>query len=87
MIDTHSYTIYCPEFATELAYTSYCSAVGGVAVNGVPLPNWDEFSNDVNKLKQSNAWRVAIYSVMDNLGMLHYSYKEYFEELTSNKKL
>lgn len=28
----------------ELIYTEYCKAVGGVAFNGDPLPDWDTFS-------------------------------------------
>jgi hypothetical protein len=41
--------------AKEL-YTAYCIAVGGVAVNGDPLPTWETFSSDPLKGKQVNAW-------------------------------
>lgn len=43
----------------EELYTAYCAAVGGVAFNGDPLPDWAEFAADPNKEKQSNAWLVA----------------------------
>jgi hypothetical protein len=44
--------------ANEL-YNAYCNAVGGVAHNGDPLPDWDSFSKDPTKQKQSNAWLAA----------------------------
>ena len=40
-------------------YTVYCRAVGGKAHNGEPLPDWKEFSVDLKKLLQSNAWRAV----------------------------
>lgn len=40
-------------------YTVYCRAVGGKAFNGDTLPDWKEFSVDLNKLAQSNAWRAV----------------------------
>jgi len=43
------------EIAKQL-YTTYCEAVGGKAFNGDPLPDWDTFSSDETKKKQSNAW-------------------------------
>lgn len=40
-------------------YEIYCKAVGGVAFNGDPLPDWDTFRADPSKKKQSDAW-VAV---------------------------
>ena len=40
-------------------YTVYCKAVGGVAFNGDPLPEWGEFSTDPAKKKQADAWRAV----------------------------
>jgi hypothetical protein len=44
--------------ASEL-YRVYCDAVGGVAFNGDPLPDWETFVADPSKKKQSDAWLVA----------------------------
>jgi len=52
----------------ELAYKmydNYCEVVGGKAFNGDPLPKSDEFFNDPNKTKQSNAWIVAAQTAID----------------------
>lgn len=38
-------------------YHIYCHAVGGVAFNGDPLPDWSEFGSDPSKTKQAEAWR------------------------------
>lgn len=40
-------------------YSAYCAAVGGVAFNGDPLPDWQTFRADPAKLKQSEAWMAA----------------------------
>lgn len=40
-------------------YDAYCSAVGGKAYNGQPLPQSDEFFADMNKQPQADAWRAA----------------------------
>lgn len=40
-------------------YSVYCSAVGGKAFNGDPLPTWDEFSVDPAKRKQYDAWMAV----------------------------
>lgn len=37
-------------------YEVYCTAVGGKAFNGDPLPSWEVFRDDTSKLKQSEAW-------------------------------
>lgn len=47
------------EVVAEELYNAYCTAVGGVAFNGDPLPDWATFSADPNKEKQSNAWLSA----------------------------
>ena len=47
------------EIVAKDLYETYCEAVGGVAFNGDPLPSWEEFSQDPNKTKQSNAWLVT----------------------------
>ena len=45
-------------------YEAYCTAVGGKAFNGDPLPDWKTFRADPAKQKQSNAWiAVAAKSV------------------------
>lgn len=40
-------------------YDAYCSAVGGKAYNGQPLPQSDEFFADPHKQPQADAWRAA----------------------------
>ncbi len=48
-----------PEYVAEQLYNAYCGAVGWVAFNNDPLPEWEDFSNDPSKTKQANAWRAA----------------------------
>lgn len=55
------------EKLTELAYSTYCKEVGGIAFNGDKLPTWKQFTNDANKEKQANAWRKAVWEVLNNL--------------------
>ena len=50
--------------ASEL-YAIYCRAVGGVAFNGDPLPDWDAFAADKTKAKQVNAWRAVAQHALD----------------------
>lgn len=55
------------ERLAEIAYTTYCAAVGGKAWNGDPLPTWAEFSTDETKAKQADGWRKAaeaIYNIV-----------------------
>ena len=52
-----------PETVAERLYTVYCEAVGGVAYDGKPLPNWAEFSTDPGKEKQANGWRQAARAI------------------------
>ena len=52
--------------AKEL-YEAYCKSVGGIAFNGDPLPNWETFSNDETKKKQSNAWLDTAQAAIDFL--------------------
>lgn len=47
------------EIVAKELYTTYCAAVGGVAFNGDPLPDWDTFAADPAKEKQSSAWLAA----------------------------
>jgi len=47
-------------------YGKYVEAVGGVAYDGKPLPEWDEFRADPAKRKQSDAW-VAVAVEADEL--------------------
>ena len=47
------------EIVAEELYQTYCAAVGGVAFNGDPLPDWKTFANDPAKKKQSDAWLAA----------------------------
>jgi len=53
------------EKTAGLLYETYCTAVGGKAFNGDPLPGWKEFRADPKKIKQSDAWVttaiVALY--------------------------
>ena len=46
------------ELAAEL-YEAYSAAVGGVAFNGEPLPDWEEFCAEHRKQKQEDAWRAV----------------------------
>lgn len=46
------------QLAGEL-YEAYCARVGGVAFNGDPLPDWNEFSKDSSKRKQADGWRAV----------------------------
>lgn len=39
-----------------LLYDTYCTTVGGVALNGDPLPDWQTFRADPGKQKQVEAW-------------------------------
>lgn len=39
-----------------LLYQTYCAAVGGLAFNGDPLPDWETFASDPGKTKQVDAW-------------------------------
>jgi hypothetical protein len=43
----------------KLMYDEYCKAVGGVAFNGDPLPDSEEFFSDDTKIKQRKAWGAA----------------------------
>jgi len=40
-------------------YEAYCTAVGGKAFNGDPLPDWKTFRTDPSKQKQAEAWIAA----------------------------
>ena len=51
----------------EQLYNAYCAAVGGVAFNGDPLPEWEEFSIDETKKKQSDAWLATADRAMEFL--------------------
>lgn len=55
----------------KLLYETYCSAVGGVAFNGDPLPNWEEFSADPAKEKQVVGWLAAARTSLDSLYKRH----------------
>jgi len=55
------------EYIAGELYRVYCEAVGGVAFNGDPLPNWETFSNDPSKKKQSDGWLAAAQRAMDLL--------------------
>lgn len=55
------------EYIASEMYRVYCEAVGGVAFNGDPLPNWEEFSSDPNKKKQSEAWLASADRVIQLL--------------------
>lgn len=55
------------DIVAEALYTTYCAAVGGVAFNGDPLPDWDTFVSDPAKTKQSEAWLAAADRAMQLL--------------------
>lgn len=48
-------------------YDAYCSAVGGKAWNGQPLPKSDEFFADPTKATQADGWRAAARVAMKAL--------------------
>ena len=56
------------EIVAEELYTAYCAAVGGVAFNGDPLPDWATFFADPSKEKQSSAWLAAADRAIQLLG-------------------
>jgi hypothetical protein len=63
-----------PENIEELAkamYTKYSDSVGGKSWDGNLLPSWEEFSSDVNKQLQANAWRNASHEA------LHYVFTKF----------
>ena len=53
------------EIIAKELYTAYCKAVGGTAFNGDPLPDWETFSADPSKYKQSQAWLAAADRAME----------------------
>lgn len=55
------------ETLAEVLYEEYCKAVGGTAFNGDPLPDWDTFYADPNKVKQANAWIVTAAKAIELL--------------------
>jgi hypothetical protein len=60
--------MYDPNELNSMArdlYTIYCRAVGGVAWNGDPLPDWDAFAADKTKAKQVNGWRAVAQHALD----------------------
>jgi len=57
------------EIVAEELYTAYCKAVGGLAFNGDPLPDWKTFAADVTKKKQSDAWLAAAERAMEEAWM------------------
>lgn len=55
-----------PKQPAELAgvlYETYCAAVGGKALNGDPLPSWEEMSKDTSKVKQTEGWQAVARKV------------------------
>jgi hypothetical protein len=55
------------EIVAKELYETYCTAAGGVAFNGDPLPGWDAFAADPTKEKQSSAWLAAADRAMSLL--------------------
>jgi hypothetical protein len=63
---------FCIERLGPLAdklYTAYCTAVGGKAFNGDPLPKWAEFSADPNKRMQYEGWLVVANDAIATLAI------------------
>lgn len=56
-----------PETLAHNLYDDYCTAVGGVAFNGDPLPSSQEFFADESKKTQADAWRQAAENSLENL--------------------
>lgn len=57
-------------------YAAYCAAVGGVAHDGKPLPDWATFSTDPGKAKQAAGWEaVAAASQSDG----YHTFDELYE--------
>lgn len=50
-----------------MLYDVYCKAVGGVAHDGTPLPDWTQFRADPTKQKQSQAWIAVADFVFTNI--------------------
>lgn len=72
------------ELLARFAYDSYNEKVGGVAWNGDPLPDADEFFEDPLKQKQANAWRHSIREAFQHaaeIGLIAAPEKEGDDEL------
>lgn len=72
------------ELLARFAYDSYNEKVGGVAWNGDPLPDADEFFEDPLKQKQANAWRHSIREAFQHaaeLGLIASPEKDGDDEL------
>lgn len=52
----------------DVMYTAYSSGVGGVAYNGDPLPTWEEFNADPEKVMQRDAWIKAAAAAIHHVG-------------------
>lgn len=63
----HNDTMINRDIVAEELYTTYCAAVGGVAFNGDPLPDWATFAADPAKTKQSEAWLATADRAMSLL--------------------
>jgi hypothetical protein len=62
-----------PRDLADILYTEYCIAVGGVAFNGDPLPDWQTFRSDPTKRKQSGAWLRVSQVAIEQLVPVNYS--------------
>lgn len=55
------------EYLAGKLYETYCAAVGGIAFNGDPLPDWKAFRADPAKQKQSDAWVKVAESALETI--------------------
>lgn len=52
---------------TAIAWDAYRTAVGGRAMNGDPLPTWEEMVADPNKKTVVTAWLLAVKAVVTDV--------------------
>lgn len=62
----------CLDIAANVAWETYREAVGSKAMNGDPLPRWNELKADPAKAKIVSAWMQTANAVLalqrDNFG-------------------
>lgn len=74
--------------AAEIFYELYCEKVGGKAFNGDPLPDWEEFASDPNKITQADAWiAVASLASTDTVNFSFYDLIEAAMEKAKDDKV
>lgn len=66
-------------------YDAYCSAVGGKAWNGQPLPKSDEFFIDPNKKTQADGWRASARVAKETLTQINRQEQTTMKENSHNE--